>query len=134
MRSAGAVTRSPSRLRRRLRPRRGRVLRMPCASLRPPRFAHFVKCLIFVSLAATVTASRSASELPAFFDELAAWADRTWPALTTTSYGEDAAQVLDLRLPVGDGPHPVAFVLHGGFWRAPFTRRNTAAVCAALTK
>jgi acetyl esterase/lipase len=81
-----------------------------------------------------VTASRTASELPAFFDELAAWADRTWPALTTTSYGEDPAQVLDLRFPVGAGPHAVAFVLHGGFWRAPFTRRNTAAVCAALTK
>ncbi|HEV7639416.1 MAG TPA: prolyl oligopeptidase family serine peptidase, partial [Gaiellaceae bacterium] len=41
---------------------------------------------------------------------------------------------LDLRLPAGAGPHPVALVLHGGFWRAPFTRRNTSAVSAALTR
>jgi|tagenome__1003787_1003787.scaffolds.fasta_scaffold20926509_2 acetyl esterase/lipase len=88
---------------------------------------------MFVSVVATVIASRSASELPAFFDELEACAERIWPELTTTAYGDDPAQVLDLRLPGGGGPFPVAFVLHGGFWRAPYTRRNTAAVAAALT-
>ena len=88
---------------------------------------------MFVSVVATVVASRSASELPAFFEELQAWAGWTWPELTTTAYGEDPAQVLDLRLPAGGGPFPVAFVLHGGFWRASYTRQNTAAVSAALT-
>src|SRR5689334_2320481 len=116
MRLACAGTRWRSRWRRPLRPRRGRVLQMPCASRKPPRFDHFVKCLMFVRLVATVIASRSPSELPALFDELQAWAEATWPALTTTSYGVHPDQVLDLRLPAGNGPYAVAFVLHGGFW------------------
>lgn len=33
-------------------------------------------------------------------------------------YGEDENQFGDLRIPEGDGPHPVAIVIHGGFWRA----------------
>ena len=36
------------------------------------------------------------------------------------SYGPDPAQFLELTLPEGEGPAPVAVVLHGGFWRAAY--------------
>jgi acetyl esterase/lipase len=81
-----------------------------------------------------VTATRLASELGPFFDELAAWADATVPVAETLRYGDDASNEIDLRLPTGDGPHPVAIVLHGGFWRAGYTRTNTSAVAAALAR
>jgi acetyl esterase/lipase len=81
-----------------------------------------------------VATTRLASELGPFFDELAAWADNEWPELETLRYGDDPSQELDLRLPAGEGPHPLAIVLHGGFWRAMYTRRNTSAVAAALTR
>jgi len=35
-------------------------------------------------------------------------------------YGPDPAQFLELTLPEGVGPAPVAVVLHGGFWRAAY--------------
>jgi acetyl esterase/lipase len=35
-------------------------------------------------------------------------------------YGDDAMQFGNLYLPPGPGPHPVAIVIHGGFWRAPY--------------
>ena len=36
------------------------------------------------------------------------------------SYGSDASQVADLHLPSGAGPHPVAVVLHGGYWQTRY--------------
>ncbi|MFL5667303.1 MAG: alpha/beta hydrolase family protein [Ktedonobacteraceae bacterium] len=36
-------------------------------------------------------------------------------------YGDDAMQFGNLYLPPGPGPHPVAIVIHGGFWRAPYS-------------
>jgi dipeptidyl aminopeptidase/acylaminoacyl peptidase len=33
------------------------------------------------------------------------------------SYGSDPHQFSVLRMPPGDGPHPVAVLIHGGFWR-----------------
>ncbi|MFT3877363.1 MAG: alpha/beta hydrolase [Propioniciclava sp.] len=46
----------------------------------------------------------------------------------TVSYGPDAAQVYDVRLPaeVGDGV-PSVVVIHGGFWRACYDRSHAAA-------
>ena len=35
-----------------------------------------------------------------------------------TAYGPHPDQFLELTLPAGTGPAPVAVVLHGGFWRA----------------
>jgi acetyl esterase/lipase len=32
-------------------------------------------------------------------------------------YGDNENQYGDLRLPLGNGPYPVAIVIHGGFWR-----------------
>jgi acetyl esterase/lipase len=81
-----------------------------------------------------VASTRPTSELGSFFDELSGWADAASPVGATLRYGGDSTQELDLRLPDGAGPHPVAIVLHGGFWRALYTRRNTSAVAAALTR
>lgn len=72
-------------------------------------------------------------ELPAFFDELAAWADDLAPVVSTSAYGPHPDQVIDLRTPPEQRGLRLALVLHGGFWRAPYTRRNTSAVAAALS-
>lgn len=49
-------------------------------------------------------------------------------------YGSDQFQFGDLRIPKGDGPHPVAIVIHGGFWRAAYDLDHIGHLCAALTK
>jgi acetyl esterase/lipase len=41
---------------------------------------------------------------------------------TPVRYGDHEMQVLDLHLPVGTPPSPVAFLFHGGFWTAMFAR------------
>ncbi len=38
------------------------------------------------------------------------------------AYGDGADQFGELRVPPGAGPHPVAVLLHGGFWRDVWTR------------
>ncbi|MCP3975486.1 MAG: type II 3-dehydroquinate dehydratase [bacterium] len=37
------------------------------------------------------------------------------------TYGADTSQYGELRVPQGDGPHPVAVLLHGGFWHDVWT-------------
>jgi acetyl esterase/lipase len=49
------------------------------------------------------------------------------------SYGRDAYQFADLRVPRGVGPHPVVIVVHGGFWRARYDLEHIGHLCAALT-
>jgi acetyl esterase/lipase len=50
-------------------------------------------------------------------------------------YGADPLQFGELRLPRGNGPFPVAVVIHGGCWTKGFaTLRNTAAMASELTK
>jgi acetyl esterase/lipase len=56
------------------------------------------------------------------------------PADARLHYGPDPLQFGDLRLPQGAGPHPVAIVLHGGFWRARYTLEYAGHLCAALTR
>jgi acetyl esterase/lipase len=75
-----------------------------------------------------------ARELPAFFDELAQWAAAHPRPVETVAYGEHADQVIDLRRPSATPGSRLALVLHGGFWRAPYTRRNTAALSVALAE
>ena len=54
------------------------------------------------------------------------------PALVS-SYGADALQFGELRLPPGEGPFPVVVVIHGGCWTAGYaTAQNTAAIATAL--
>ncbi len=37
-------------------------------------------------------------------------------------YGSAVDQIGDLRLPPGPGPHPTVILIHGGFWRRPWSR------------
>lgn len=57
----------------------------------------------------------------------------TWPDLTkrprpqpgaTFSYGTDSVQRVDLWLPAGPGPHPVAVMVHGGCWQTSIADRR----------
>jgi acetyl esterase/lipase len=48
-------------------------------------------------------------------------------------YGGDPNQFLDLRLPSGRGPHALALVIHGGYWRAKYDLGYAGHLCAALT-
>lgn len=36
------------------------------------------------------------------------------------TYGPESDQFGDLYLPTGKGPYPLAILIHGGFWRAPY--------------
>lgn len=47
-------------------------------------------------------------------------------------YGTARSQYGELFLPAGDGPWPVAVVLHGGFWRAQYGRKLMRPLCADL--
>jgi len=43
---------------------------------------------------------------------------------TVLQYGPAAAQAVDLFLPTGSGPHPVAILIHGGCWSAATAGRE----------
>lgn len=50
------------------------------------------------------------------------------------AYGPDEFQFAELRLPARAGPHPVAIVIHGGYWRARYDLAHIAHFCDALTR
>jgi acetyl esterase/lipase len=56
------------------------------------------------------------------------------PADHRIPYGSDPFEFGDLRLPAGEGPHPVAIVIHGGCWRARYTLEHIGNLAAALTR
>jgi acetyl esterase/lipase len=49
------------------------------------------------------------------------------------AYGNDAHEFGEMRVPASAGPHPVAVVIHGGFWRAKYDLEYVRPVCEALT-
>lgn len=49
------------------------------------------------------------------------------------AYGSEPLQFGDLRVPAGDGPFPLALVLHGGYWQATYNVIHTGRLCEALT-
>jgi acetyl esterase/lipase len=55
------------------------------------------------------------------------------PADARIAYGDDPYQFGELRLPTGDGPHPVVVYVHGGYWRARYDLTHAGHACAALT-
>jgi acetyl esterase/lipase len=73
-------------------------------------------------------------ELTAFFDGLEQWAHGRVGTVELVRYGEHDDQVLELRRGSTPGAQPLAIVLHGGFWRAGYTRRNTTALAVALAE
>src|SRR5215471_2463058 len=50
------------------------------------------------------------------------------------TYGPDPNQFIDVRLPGGEGPHPVVFFIHGGYWRAKYDLVHAGHLCAALAR
>ena len=55
------------------------------------------------------------------------------PADRVVAYGAAPQQHAELRLPKGDGPHPVVIVIHGGCWQTPWAADHVRALAAALT-
>ena len=49
-------------------------------------------------------------------------------------YGDDRSQVADLHLPRGRGPHPVAVVLHGGYWQTTYGKLVTRPLALDLAR
>ena len=49
-------------------------------------------------------------------------------------YAEHPWARAELHLPGGDGPHPVAMVLHGGSWRMTYGKRVMRPVCRDLVR
>jgi acetyl esterase/lipase len=39
----------------------------------------------------------------------------------TVAYGPHPSQYLQIHLPPGPGPHPAVVLIHGGFWRLPYS-------------
>ncbi len=56
----------------------------------------------------------------------------TPPPARTTAYGDDPAQVYDVRLPSGSGSGATVIVVHGGFWREEWDREHAAAQAQGL--
>jgi acetyl esterase/lipase len=48
------------------------------------------------------------------------------------SYGADAVQFLEVRLPRAPGRHPVLLNIHGGYWRAKYDLAHAGHLCEAL--
>ncbi|HZD93131.1 MAG TPA: alpha/beta hydrolase, partial [Candidatus Sulfotelmatobacter sp.] len=48
--------------------------------------------------------------------------------------GQDASQFIDARLLAGQGPHPIVFFIHGGYWRAKYDLTYSGHLCNALKK
>jgi acetyl esterase/lipase len=49
------------------------------------------------------------------------------PPDARVAYGEDSSQYGELRLPPGDGPHPVAVLIHGGCFKAAYATAHDLA-------
>jgi acetyl esterase/lipase len=49
-------------------------------------------------------------------------------------YGSHRWARADLYVPEGAGPFPVAVALHGGYWRARYSKRTMKAACADLAR
>ncbi len=70
-----------------------------------------------------------------FLAELSAWAASSGRTPRTHRYGAGSENEADLLLPDGGaGPHPVAMLVHGGFWRARFTRTLMSALAVDLAE
>ena len=67
-------------------------------------------------------------------DALRHLAFRTGDPARTVAYGSHPDQVGDLRVPAGPGPHPVATLIHGGFWGGPWQRDLMDGLAVDFTK
>jgi acetyl esterase/lipase len=53
---------------------------------------------------------------------------------TRIAYGPDPNQFGELRLPQGEGLHPVVIFIHGGYWRAAYDLTHASHLCAAIAR
>ncbi len=72
--------------------------------------------------------------LRGYRDALAHLVWRSAVPFETLAYGTEPEQEADLRLPEGDGPFPVAVIVHGGFWREVWARDLMDGVAVELTR
>jgi acetyl esterase/lipase len=56
------------------------------------------------------------------------------PPGTRIAYSRGEFQFGELRVPSGSGPHPVAIVIHGGYWRARYDLTEVGHLCRAVTR
>lgn len=76
----------------------------------------------------------AATDARARLAELQEWARSQGAVTQTHSYGPEPEHEADLLLPAGGGPHRVAVLLHGGFWRARFGRSLMHALAIDLAR
>lgn len=74
----------------------------------------------------------SATDVQALIAELSEWVAARGVEPEIHRYGPGPDRVADLLLPDGEGPWPLAILLHGGFWRARFTRSIMDAIAIDL--
>lgn len=79
------------------------------------------------AMAPAALASRAAARAPLTFKEIFSSSSPRIP------YGSGKSQFGELRLPSGAGPHPVAIVIHGGFWGAGYGLDLMDALSAAIS-
>ncbi len=48
------------------------------------------------------------------------------------AYGDSPLQFGDLRLPAGEGPHPLVVIVHGGYWQAIYNLIHAGHLCVDL--
>ena len=89
--------------------------------------------ILFLILLCTLTGESLAAQSAWHFTPADVNALHSLPADYRISYGNDSLQFADLRLPHGQGPYPVAIIIHGGCWVSKFADlQNTAALADAL--
>ena len=47
-------------------------------------------------------------------------------------YGRDSNMFAELQFPLGEGPFPLLFVIHGGFWLAAYDLQHISPLCAEI--
>lgn len=81
--------------------------------------------IMFLATACGATETETGTEPTA---QLMTWSDLTSRPLpdpnSTHIYGDHPAQIVDLWLPDGEGPHPVVFMIHGGCWQKSIADRT----------
>ncbi|MFC4563713.1 alpha/beta fold hydrolase [Nocardiopsis mangrovi] len=61
------------------------------------------------------------------------WYHRRFHPAATHAYGDHPEQRAELRMPEGDGPFPVAVLVHGGYWRSRWAADLMDAAATDLT-
>jgi len=89
---------------------------------------------VMVAVLASISCGGRMNEKPAVMSAADALALPQPAADEVISYGDDALQKGELRLPTGNGPHPVAVVIHGGCWLAEYDLGHISGLADALAE